>query len=184
MKKAICRFLFEKVWGFRFDPVYPTAVKKSVIVIFPHTSNWDFLIGVLTRPSIDLNAKFVGKSSLFKFPFGGFMRWLGGVPVDRSKHNNFVDAVAALYKNSDDLKIGIAPEGTRGKVTSLKTGFYYIALKAEVPLVMCKFDFGKKIVGFSDPFYPTGDFEKDLPQILAYFKGVKGKIHEKAYEIG
>ena len=183
MKKALCQFLLQNVWGFRFVPVYPKSVKQSVIVIMPHTSNWDFLIGVLVRPSIDLNAKFVGKNSLFKFPLGGIMRWLGGVPVDRSKHNNFVDAVAALYKKSDDLKIGLTPEGTRSKVTSLKSGFYYIALKAGVPLVMCKFDFGKKIIGFSDPFYPTGDYEKDLPQILAYFKGVVGKIPEKGYDI-
>ena len=95
MKKALAQFIFHTLWGFHFETVYPKVVKKWVIAIMPHTSNWDFLIGVLVRPIIDLDSYYAGKSSLFKFPFGGLMRWLGGVPVDRTKHNNFVDAVAA-----------------------------------------------------------------------------------------
>lgn len=183
MKKAISKFILQTLWGFRIDPVYPKDIKKSVIIVLPHTSNWDFLIGILLRPILDLDTHFVAKNSLFKFPLGLLMHWLGGVPVDRSKHNNFVDAVAVHFEGKESFKITIAPEGTRTKVKSLKTGFYYIAMKAGVPIVCCKFDFGNKVIGFSQPFYPTGDYEKDLPLILAYFKGVKGKVPKKGFDI-
>lgn len=184
MKKAIAKFFLETLWGWRFETVYPKEVKKSVIVMIQHTSNWDFPIGVLVRPAIDLDSHYVAKNSLFWFPLGTIMRWLGGVPVDRSKHNNFVDAVAALYEGIDSFKILLTPEGTRSKVTQLKSGFYYIAIKAKVPIIMCKFDWGKKIIGFSqEPFYPTGNYEADMRVILEYFKGVRGKLPEKEYEI-
>jgi 1-acyl-sn-glycerol-3-phosphate acyltransferase len=183
MTKALAKFLLLTVWGFRIDPIYPKEIKKSVIAVMPHTSNWDFPIGILLRPILDLDTHFAAKSSIFKFPLGILMRWWRGVPVDRSKHNNFVDAVAVHFEGKESFKITIAPEGTRGKVKILKTGFYYIAIKAGVPIVCCKFDFGNMVIGFSDPFYPTGDYEKDLPQILDYFKGVKGKVPENGYDI-
>jgi 1-acyl-sn-glycerol-3-phosphate acyltransferase len=183
MKKALSRFLLMTVWGFKIDPVYPKSVKKSVIIVYPHTSNWDFPIGILLRPALDLDTYFVAKDSLFKFPLGILMRWWHGVPVDRSKHNNFVDAVAVHFENKKSFKITLAPEGTRKKVSSLKSGFYYIAIKADVPIVCCKFDFGNKIIGFSEPFYPTGNYEKDLPLILSFFKGVKGKIPKNSFDI-
>jgi 1-acyl-sn-glycerol-3-phosphate acyltransferase len=183
MKKAIAKFFLQTLWGFRIDPIYPKSVKKSVIIVLQHTSNWDFLIGILLRPTLDLDTYFVAKSSIFRFPLGILMRWLNGVPVDRTKHSNFVDAVATHFEGKESFKITIAPEGTRSKVTSLKTGFYYIAIKADVPIICCKFDFGNMVIGFSEPFYPTGDYEKDLPQILSFFKGVKGKIPENDFDI-
>ena len=183
MKKILFKFLLQTVWGFKFETLYPKEVKKSVLVMIPHTSNWDFPIGILLRPIIDLDSYFVMKDNFFWFPLGNILRWMGGVSVDRSKHNNFVDSVAALFENRDSFKITMTPEGTRNKVTKLKSGFYYIALKAKVPIVCVKFDFGKKLIGFSQPIYPTGDYEKDLPHILAYFKGVVGRHPEKAYEL-
>lgn len=183
MKKAIARFILYTLWGWKLEKRFPSHVKKSVIIVLHHTSNWDFPIGILLRPAEDLDTYFVAKKSLFRFPLGGFMRWLGGVPVDRSKHTNFVDAVAALYEDREVFNITIAPEGTRSKVTELKTGFYYIAMKAKVPIVCCKFDWGTMTLGFDDPFYPTGDYEKDLPQLLSYFKGIKGKCPEKDFVI-
>jgi 1-acyl-sn-glycerol-3-phosphate acyltransferase len=183
MVKLIAKFIFQTLWGWRFSEVYPREIKKSVIVVMPHTSNWDFPIGILTRPIIDLDSRFVAKSSLFWFPLGAILRAMGGVAVDRSKKTNFVDAVAALFEGKESFKITLTPEGTRSKVTQLKSGFYYLAIKAQVPIVMCKFDWGKKEVGFSQPFYPTGDYDADLPKILAYFKGVKGKNPEDDFDI-
>lgn len=183
MKKALARFILYKLWGWKFVDPYPDNAEKSVIVVLNHTSNWDFPIGILLRPAEDVDTRFAAKNSLFWFPLGILMRWLGGVSVDRSKHNNFVDAVASLYQGEKSFKITIAPEGTRSKVTQLKSGFYYIAVKAGVPIVCCKFDWGKKELGFSQPFYPTGDYERDLPHILKYFKHTKGRIPKNDFDI-
>ncbi len=183
MRKIIAKFLFHRVWGWKIDQVYPMEIKKSVIIVFHHTSNWDFPIGILLRPILHLDTRYVGKKSLFFFPLGILMRALGGVPVDRSKHSNFVDAVASLFNDYESFKITITPEGSRSKATKLKSGFYYIALKANVPIVRCKFDWGRMTVGFSEPFYPTGDYEADLPEILSYFKGITGKYPERDFDI-
>jgi 1-acyl-sn-glycerol-3-phosphate acyltransferase len=183
IKKAIARFILNTLWGWKMVEPYPQEVKKSVIMVLHHTSNWDFPIGILLRPAWDIDTHFAAKSSLFWFPLGVLMRAIGGVAVDRSKNTNFVDAVADLYEDKTSFKITIAPEGTRKKVAHLKTGFYYIAMKAGVPIVCCKFDWGKMELGFSQPFYPTGDYEKDLPQLLTYFKDTKGRIPKYDYEI-
>ena len=183
MLKALCSFILLRLWGWKIETVFPKDIKKSVIIVIPHTSNWDFPIGILLRPIIHLKTNFVGKKGLFFFPLGIIMRALGGVSVDRSKHNNFVDAVVDIYNKRDQFNITVTPEGTRKKVKTLKSGFYYIAVKAHIPIVCCKFDWGKKVIGFSEPFYPTGDYERDLPLILKYFKGVKGKIPENDFEI-
>ena len=176
MKKAICKLLLFNLWGWKLKKTYPKGVRQSVVVVFPHTSNWDFPIGILLRPIMNEDIGFVGKSSLFKFPLGGIIRWLGGYAVDRSKHNNFVDAVAHIFTTEPDFKICITPEGTRKKVDKLKTGFYHIAMEAKVPLVLGKFDWGNKEISFSDPFYPTGDYAADMKQIAQFYKGVKGKF--------
>jgi 1-acyl-sn-glycerol-3-phosphate acyltransferase len=183
IKEAICRFLFLKLWGWKIESGFPEGIKKSVIVVIPHTSNWDFPIGILIRPIMHFEAHYVGKSSLFFFPLGVLMRWWGGVAVDRSKNHNFVDAVADIYNHRDVFNLTVTPEGTRGKVTKLKTGFYHIAQKAKVPLVFCKFDWGTKTVGFSAPFYTTGNFEADIPKILDYFRGIQGAKPEYNFDI-
>jgi 1-acyl-sn-glycerol-3-phosphate acyltransferase len=183
MLKAIASFILLKLWGWKIEKKFPEGVKKSVIIVIPHTTNWDFPIGILLRPTTGLQTNFVGKSSLFFFPLGILMRALGGVSVDRSKHNNFVDAVVSIYNKRDQFNITVAPEGTRSKVTTLKSGFYYIAVKAGVPIVCCKFDWSKMVIGFSEPFYPTGNYEADLPKVLEYFKGVVGKNPENGYDI-
>jgi 1-acyl-sn-glycerol-3-phosphate acyltransferase len=182
MRKVLARFILHTLWGWRLDAEYPHEVKKSMIMVMPHTSNWDFPIGILLRPAYHIDTHFAAKSSLFFFPLGIIMRALGGVAVERSKRTNFVDACAALYSGKESFKLTVAPEGTRSKVTSLKSGFYYIAIKAGVPIVCCKFDWGSMTLGFSQPFYPTGDYEADLPKLLAYFKGVKGKISKYDFD--
>jgi 1-acyl-sn-glycerol-3-phosphate acyltransferase len=181
MRRVLAKFIFHTLCGWKIDAPYPSDVPKSVVVAMPHTSNWDFPIGVLIRPIMDADISFAAKNSLFFFPLGILMKALGGYPVDRTKHNNFVDAVVDIFSKKDKFILCITPEGTRSKVTKLKTGFYHIAVKAGVPIVCCKFDWGHRTTGFSEPIYPTGDYEADLLKILAYFKDVKGKNPEDDY---
>jgi 1-acyl-sn-glycerol-3-phosphate acyltransferase len=181
MRRALAKFLFHTLWGWKIDVPYPSNIRKSIVVAMPHTSNWDFPIGILIRPIMDADISFAAKNSLFFFPLGILMRALGGYPVNRSKHTNLVDACVDIFKKKDDFILCITPEGTRTKVAKLKTGFYHIAVKAGVPIVCCKFDWGHRTTGFSEPFYPTGNYDADLPKILAYFEGTQGKIPEYDY---
>ncbi|MFN7117891.1 MAG: lysophospholipid acyltransferase family protein [Saprospiraceae bacterium] len=182
MFSAISKWIL-RVWGFKIEGRYPSEIPKMVLIEFPHTSNWDFPLGLLVRSALKLDIKYVGKASLFRFPFGGLFRWLGGYPVDRSKSTNFVDAVVDIFNEKEQFAIILTPEGTRTKVDKLKTGFYYIALGAKVPILMVKFDWSKKIVGFSEPFYPTGEYDADIIKILDYYKGVKGYNPELGYNV-
>ncbi|MCB0662328.1 MAG: 1-acyl-sn-glycerol-3-phosphate acyltransferase [Saprospiraceae bacterium] len=173
MRHQICAFLL-KLWGFRVEGQYPHAIPKCLIVVMPHTSNWDFPLGILVRCSLSAKGNFVAKDSLFKPPFGFIFYKLGGVPVDRSKNNNFVTSVIDTFEKRDELKLVIAPEGTRKKVSRLKTGFYWIARGAGVPMILCKFDWGKRVVSFSEPVYTTDDAQRDFEGILDHFRGVPG----------
>jgi 1-acyl-sn-glycerol-3-phosphate acyltransferase len=175
MMSAISRFIL-RLFGWKITGWDPHQLNKYVIIVIPHTSNWDFPLGLLVRRALNADFfKFVGKDSLFRFPFGGIFRALGGYPVDRSKRNNFVDSVVDIFEREDKFAMTIAPEGTRSKVDRLKTGFYYIAMGAKVPIVMCKFDYSVKEVDFREPFYPTGDLEADMVVIREYFQNAKGK---------
>ena len=181
MFKWLSSFLFLRVFGWKIEGRYPNEIKKIMIIVVPHTSNWDFPIGLFLRPIWGADIKWCGKKSLFRFPMGIFARWLGGIPIDRSKRTNFVDAVVDEYNKSENLLIQIAPEGTRKKVDRLKTGFYHIAMGAKIPILMIKFDYGNKKVVVREPFYPSGDIEKDMEIINKYFKGTIGKIPEWSY---
>lgn len=161
-----------------FDP----KIKKSVLMVLPHTSWHDFYIGLFTRGIIGLEMHWVGKKELFKFPFGGYFRWMGGAPLDRSGGLNKVDSIAEIFKKREVFRMAIAPEGTRKKTDDLKTGFYYIALKAGVPIIPIAFDFGKKTVRIGNPFHPTGNITSDLDILLSHFKNVKGKIPENGFD--
>ena len=151
-------------------------------IAITHTSNWDLPIGLLCKFAWKLKIQWVGKSSLFRPPFGFIFRVLAGIPVDRSKSNNFVDAIVQLFNEREELQIFMAPEGTRQKVDKLKTGFYYIALEAKVPIVMIRLDFGSKNLVFSEPLYPSGDIEADFEVLNAFFKGVVGKNKEWSWQ--
>lgn len=156
---------------------------KCVVPVVPHTSAWDFPLGLLTRNALKEDIKFVGKKSLFKGIMGRIFRALGGYPVDRSKHSNFVDATAAIFDELDEFKLSIAPEGTRKKVNKLKTGYYYIAKKANVPIVPCQFDFKNKTVRFGDAFMPTDNVEADLKFFEEYFSGTQGKVPRYSFSL-
>ena len=167
--------------GWKIEGFFPHHLDKVILVVLPHTSNWDFPLGILARNALGADIKFIGKKSLFRFPFGIIFRWLGGYPVDRSKSQNFVDAVAQLFIEKEKFIVSIAPEGTRSPVEKIKSGFYYIAKKANVPIQLVKFDYQHKIMGFSEPFLPDNTYEETLERIRTYFKGVKGKYPEKGW---
>ena len=129
-----------KLIGWKVVGQFPHHLDKYLIIAIPHTSNWDFPLGILIRTSLDIDIRFIGKSSLFKPPFGFLFRWLGGIPVNRLSRNNFVDKMVEVIQREDKFITVIAPEGTRAKAKKLKSGFYYIAKGAEIPIVMIQFD--------------------------------------------
>ena len=175
----LAKFIYHKILGWKvtgfsdFD-----SVKKAVIIAVPHTSWHDFYIGILLRAVIGIETNFVGKKSLFKFPYGWFFRWQGGSPVERKSNENQVEAIARLFEEKEVFRMAMAPEGTRKKVEEWRTGFYYIAKTANVPIVMFTLDFENKTNHFSEPFYPTDDKEADFKFMHAFYEGVKGKIPE------
>lgn len=174
------KFIFTRLLGWKFVGNFPTYIQKYVIIAAPHTSWKDFPIAILARNSAGENIHFIGKNSLFKAPFGWFFRALGGTPVDRSTNNNLVDAIIGIFNTRDQFRLGISPEGTRKKVDRWKTGFYYIAKGAKVPIVMATLDFANKQIKISEPYYTTDSKEKDFEYFHSFFKGVKGK-HPELY---
>ncbi len=154
---------------------FPGHLNKFVIIVVPHTSNADFFMGVLIREIWKEEINYIGKKSLFKPPFGWFFRKMGGTPIDRSKNNDTVTATATVFKERKKFRLTIAPEGTREKVGKWKTGFYYIAKAAQVPIVMIAFDFGKKQIKISEPVHTTENKEADFKVYEAFYVGVVGK---------
>jgi len=173
-------FLYFRVLGWKLIGKFPD-VDKCVVIVVPHTHWMDFFLGLLVRKVIDKEINYIAKQSLFKPPFGWFFRWTGGVPVDRTKSSNTVDSIVQIFEQRKVFRFALAPEGTRKKVSALKTGFYHIAKKARVPILMVAFDFGKKQVKISENFYPTDNIQKDFKQIRKFFNGVKGKVPEYSY---
>lgn len=166
--------------GWRINQVFPAHLKQYVLIVAPHTSNWDFPIGVAARKLLGLNVKYVAKSELFKWPIKNTLLQLGGYPIDRSKSNSFVEQVVHLFNEIEDFAVCITPEGTRSKVTRWKTGFYHMAVQAEVPVIMVGFDYLRKLVLVSDPFQPTGHMEADFKSMQEYFKGIVPRYPEKS----
>lgn len=155
---------------------FPDGIKKYIIAVGPHTSNWDFVIGVMARSILKIQrARFLGKSVLFKAPYGWFFKWLGGYPVYRNTSHDMVHQVVDIFNQHEEFILAITPEGTRRKVAKLKTGFYYIALQAKVPIIPCGFDFQKKRVIVSQPFYPTGNAEDDMDFLRRFYGTIKGR---------
>lgn len=176
--KRFASFILFRVLGWKMDTNFPTHLKKYVVIAAPHTSWVDFPIAILARMSSGIMINYIGKDSLFKGPFGFFFRALGGTPVDRSKNNKLVDAIIELFNSKDEFRLGLSPEGTRKKVDKWKTGFYFIAKGAKVPIVMATLDFENKQIKISDPFYPTDEMEKDFEVFSTFYKNVKGKNPE------
>lgn len=177
--KWLCKFYLWAI-GWRTGSVLPPSVKKCVLVGAPHTSNWDYPIAMSTLYASGVRARFLAKKSLFKFPLGLLMRLTGGLPVDRSRHSNMVDAMIDMFKANDELILLIPVEGTRSYVKEWKSGFYYTALGAGVPVALGYLDYGNKIAGFGELFYPTGNYHRDLLEIQNYYRQFKPKYPEKS----
>jgi 1-acyl-sn-glycerol-3-phosphate acyltransferase len=172
--KHLSRLLL-RILGWKLNTdAFPYDLKKYVVAVAPHTSWKDFLLGLVVRNALGRNIHYIGKKELFDGPFGFFFWWTGGRPVDRSNRAGVVDQVTKLFAGSEEFAIALAPEGTREKVSDLKTGFYHMAKTAQVPIVPCLFDYGNKTVTFLAPMYTTSDREKDLDAIWALFRGVQG----------
>ena len=154
--------------------------QKFVLIGAPHTSNWDFPLMLMVVLKLRLRIFWMGKHTLFPFPFSGLMKWLGGIPINRSASHNVVRETVRQFKENKDLVVLVPPEGTRSKVARWKTGFYHIANMAEVPILMGYVNAEKKEAGFADFFYPTGDVEGDLERIREFYHPIKGLIADNS----
>ena len=156
------------------------AERKFVIMGACHTSNWDFLVFLGTVHALGRQVRFIGKHSLFKWPLGGFMRALGGVPVDRSSRQDLVSQIVAQFDAHDDFVLVVAPEGTRSRTTEWKTGFYQIALKAGVPIVVAGPDYPTKRGVIGPVIHPTGNYDEDMKPAFAFYRTIKPRHPERA----
>ncbi|MBT8280752.1 MAG: 1-acyl-sn-glycerol-3-phosphate acyltransferase [Muriicola sp.] len=175
--KKLSSFIFLRLWGWKIVGSFPD-IAKCVVIVAPHTSWVDFIVGVLVRSIVGEEIHFIGKHSLFKPPFGWIFRSLGGTPIDRSKNSDTVASTVEIFEQKEVFRLALSPEGTRKKVEKWKTGFYYIARQAEVPVVMVALDFGKKQVKISQPVFPTNNKDADFEMYKGFFEGVIGKIPE------
>ncbi len=166
--------LMLRVLGWRVEGQAP-AEPKYVLIAAPHTSNWDFPFTLMVCFALRLRVYWMGKSSLFPPGLGSVMRWLGGISVDRDKSGNLVQSTVDAFNRSERLTVIVPPEGTRGKVSHWKTGFYYIALGAKVPILLGFLDFKDKVGGVAHLFHPTGEIEKDMLEIQRFYRGFTGK---------
>jgi 1-acyl-sn-glycerol-3-phosphate acyltransferase len=167
---------FLRLNGWQVQGALPAQAPKAVLIAAPHTSNWDLPYTLMVAFALRLNIYWMGKASLFRFPFGAVMRWLGGLPVDRSRANNLVAAAAAALRDtSGPAQLVVPPEGTRGRTRHWKTGFYFIALEARVPIVLAFMDYRRKVGGLGPVFVPTGDVEVDMSEIKRFYAGVQGR---------
>ncbi|SDI28592.1 1-acyl-sn-glycerol-3-phosphate acyltransferases [Ferrimonas sediminum] len=151
------------------------ATGRYIIIVGPHTSNWDFPIGILAQWALGMNANFIGKHQLFRWPLGWFFRALGGFPVNRGKQNNLVNTAIELFASQENFILALAPEGTRKPVNRWKTGFYHIAKQARVPIYCAGLDFKSKTVIIRAPLVPGNDMASDMNTILDFFRAIPGK---------
>ena len=176
MKKQLYQFIFTQLLGWQIKGKINPGIMECVLIIIPHTSWHDFYIGLFARGIIGLEINYVAKKELFRIPFGWWFRWMGGAPLDRTGCRNTVDAMCEVFKTRKTFRMAIAPEGTRAKVSGLRSGFYYIALKAAVPIIPIAFDYSLRMVKIGEPLMPTGNYDADLLVLSDVFRGAKGKI--------
>ena len=176
MQKFIISFL--KLFGWNYE-LHVEIPDKCILCVAPHTSNWDYIIGMLFYRSIGGKPNVLMKKEWFFFPFSYIFRSLGALPVDRKKRTSVSDQMVEVFNSRSHFQLAISPEGTRKKNAQWKTGFYYIALNAGVPITLAYIDYSKKEIGVKTIFYPTGDLNRDMEEIKGYYKDVHAKYPEK-----
>jgi 1-acyl-sn-glycerol-3-phosphate acyltransferase len=169
--------------GWQIKGTFDPSIKKSVVAVVSHTSWHDFYIGLLVRAILNTQINFVGKKELFTFPFGYYFRWVGGAPLDRKGHQNKVEQIASEFDKHEVFRLAMSPEGTRKKVDKLRTGFYFIAKKANVPIIPVAFDFSTQTVTIFPAQYTSDDMALDIKKYEAHFKGVVGKIPKYSFSV-
>ena len=168
--------------GWRTVMVWPPE-PRGVIMVYPHTSNWDFPLGMLFKVGHGLPANWIGKVEMFPWPFTGLLKWLGGIPVDRKRAKGFLDALVDEFRRRDWMWVAIAPEGTRSRTDHLKSGFYQIALAADVPIALGYIDYGTRTVGIDTYLRMTGDRDADMGRIRDFYAGKRGRSPELAGDL-
>ena len=171
----ISKFIFNKLLGWKVSGEMNPNIKKAVVIVYPHTSWHDFYIGALARKIINLEINYVAKQELFDSPLGWYFRWMGGAPIDRKKSKKTVDQVVTIFKEREEFRLAITPEGTRKKVNHWKTGFYHIAKAAGVPIIPIAFDYSSKTVKLHKAFTPTEHLEETFDHLRKCFKQIEGK---------
>jgi 1-acyl-sn-glycerol-3-phosphate acyltransferase len=171
-----------RLFGWKSSFVWPPE-PKGIIIVYPHTSNWDFPIGLTFRIANDLPANWIGKTEMFPKPFRGLLERLGGIPVDRSRSRGFVDALVQEFRRRDWMWVAITPEGTRSHTDHFKSGFYQLALAADVPVALAYIDYATRSVGMDTYVRFTGDEERDLDVIRRFYSGKRGHRPELAGDI-
>lgn len=171
--KGFSKFILRLIgWKITGDTDLP---QKCVICVAPHTSNWDLPLGLVVYSSLGRKASFLIKKEWFFFPMNMILKALGGIPVDRSRKTSLTEQMTEIYNSRSSFQLAITPEATRKLNSEWKKGFYFIALAANVPIVIAVLDYGKKEVIFEKVFYPTGDADADIEKIKSYYKGVTAK---------
>ena len=177
--KKISYFILCNLFGWKLMNAFPSDLKKYIIIVAPHTSWIDFPLGVLAKTAYGIKGNYIGKHTLFKPPFGFFFRALGGTPVDRSKSANMVEAIIDIFNTKENFILALSPEGTRKKLDKWKTGFYFVAKGAKVPIVMVGFDFPLKTITVAEPYHISGDLKIDFEHFHNFYRNVQAKHPEK-----
>ncbi len=185
MKKVIGKIVV-KILGWKINKDLPKELsEKCVVIAAPHTSNWDYPLAIYSMAALGVNLRYTIKKDWMRFPYGFFFKLMGGIAIDRSPKKDqsqpipVVTAIANLFKKHDKLAVMVQAEGTRSLRKNWKTGFYYIALEAKVPIALGYLDYEKKISGIGKVIYPTGDIQKDMLEIMTFYKDIAPKFPEK-----
>jgi 1-acyl-sn-glycerol-3-phosphate acyltransferase len=180
--KTVARWFsmfFLWITGWYTEGQFP-AIPKFVLVVAPHTSNWDFPYGLFIAFVLRAKIYWLGKEAIFRMPLNWFFKWLGGIPIDRSKSSNIVAQSIKQFHENERLILTITPAGTRKRVKKWKTGFFHIAIGANVPIVLGFLDYQRKVGGIGPVIYPTRDFEADIQTVRAFYDSIRGKYPEKS----